>query len=119
MTIASHLAADLTLQSFRAADAFSAFLAGVEANRERREERRQAGVDSVSELAARLREARSTEAAAIRAAQALADENESLRAELAAARRAAALQAQRAVRAEAVISRTADAIRVAARSHAA
>lgn len=85
--ITSHLAADLGLNAFRAADAFSAFLAGMDDVRARREARRQAGVDSVTDLTACLREARSTEAKAVAAARALADENAVLKAQLAAARR--------------------------------
>ncbi|MBY0255026.1 MAG: hypothetical protein K2X54_27185 [Methylobacterium organophilum] len=90
-SITSHLAADLTLQTFRAADAFSALLTGIEDVRERREDRRQAGVASITELTVCLREARTIEARAVAAARALADENAVLRAQLAAARRTASV----------------------------
>lgn len=66
---------------------FSAFLAGMDDVRERREERRRAGVASVIDLATCLKEVRATEARAVFVAQALADENAVLRAQLAAARR--------------------------------
>lgn len=90
-SITSHLAADITLNACRAGDMFTSFLAGIERNKERREERRQAGVDSVTELTVCLREARATEAKAVSVARALADENAVLRAQLAAARRAASV----------------------------
>lgn len=117
-SITSHLAADLTLQTFRAADAFFTFLAGMDDVRERREERRQAGVDSVTELTVCLREARATEAQAVSVARALADENAVLKAQLAAARRAVVVERGRTAEAQAVIRRTASAVRTAARAHA-
>lgn len=116
--ISAHLTTDLALQSMRGADMFSAFLAGMEANKRRREERRQAGVDSVAELATCLLEARATEARAVSVAQALADENAALRAQLAAARRAVVVERGRTAEANAVIHRTAAAVRAAAWSHA-
>lgn len=111
--ISSHLVADLGLNALRAGDIFSAFLAGVEQVRERREVRRAAGVDRVTELAIRYREALAGETAATDAARALADENARLKAELAASRRATAAQKARADRAETAILAHARRIRVA------
>lgn len=95
-SIASHLAADITLQAFRGASAFQSMLAGMEGVRARREARRQAGVDTVADLSLRLHEALDGEDAAVQTARLLHDENARLRAELAAARELVA-RARRAV----------------------
>lgn len=119
--ICSHLAADLTLQAFRAGDIFSAFLAAGEERRERREERRQLGANRVTELGLLYHDALADEAAATQAAHELAEENAKLRAELAAARgqiatarRSAAAEKARADRAEAAVLAYARRIRGAA-----
>ena len=102
---AAHLSADVARRGVTIATAVQLGLA----NRRRYvESHRRAGVDAVSDLAARLREARASEDEAWTAASALSQENAQLRQALAADRAALAAAQARIASLEAVIVATAD-----------
>lgn len=103
MSVTTDLGLHVGLNASRGLSMLMALQQGLAANAERREDRRQAGVASVHELAARLREARQTEGQAIAVAEALAAENVSLQAERDDLWEALRATADRAARAEAAV----------------
>jgi chromosome segregation ATPase len=88
---AAHLSADVAL---RGATVFTAVQLGLANRRRHIESHRRAGVDAVTDLAGRLREARASEEEAWSSASSLAHENAALRETLAAHQ--AALEAAQA-----------------------
>lgn len=103
MSVTTDLGLHVGLNASRGLSMLMALQQGLAANAERREDRRRAGVESVRELAARLRDARRTEGQALTVAETLAAEIAELQAERDDLWEALRATADRAARAEAAV----------------